>query len=218
MAKQTKLAKIDNKRHRVITPVARLSFPKLFKPELNELSGRHEFSCDLIFDSQDSFKEEYKGKKSQSVSMVRAINNAKIDQFGPKEKWPKFKHKVFKEGNERVSKGTGEVYAGYKDNVFVTAKSGEKFPPKIMGKDGKPLQEKDLYGGCLVRAELIARPYDMGGNQGVRFILSQIMKVDDGERFGGGGGHSDVFDVEEEDGSESWGGSSEDSEDESDDI
>src|SRR5690606_15361703 len=127
--------------------------------------------------------------------MMKVVLNAKADQWGPdKEKWPKFPHKLFKDGNDRTNKD-GEVLKGYEDKVFVTAKSGEKFPPKVVDRAGNPITEKEFYGGCYAQAVLLARPYDFGGNKGVRFLLLQLMKVKDGERFGGIS--EDVFDVSE---------------------
>src|SRR5690606_40770978 len=68
----------------------------------------------------------------------------------------------------------------YEDKVFITAKCGEKYPPKVIGAAGQPLTEADVYGGCYARAQLIARPYYFGPNAGVKFNLVQIMKVKDG--------------------------------------
>lgn len=200
MAKQTKIIRAAEKRHMVITPVFRVSFPNLFKPRSFQDSDASpkSFSVDMIFDSKDVLSEEYKGKKKQTVSLSKAVLNAKIDQWGPKkEKWPAMPYPVFKDGNERTNKD-GEVYQGYADKIFATAKCGEKFPPVIIGADGKPLDERALYGGCYARAQVIARPYAFGKNHGVRLLLVQVMKVRDGERFGGMGG-GDVFDVEEVD-------------------
>lgn len=205
----TRLVKISDARHCIVTPVMTLSFPKVFKPVWNELSKKNEFSCDLIAEDEDDLKQDYKGKKKQTVSILRAVNNAWIDQWGPKEKWPKWTFKTIKNGDEQKNKD-GEVYAGYEGKKFITAKSGEQYAPKIVGSDGEPLDEKQLYGGAKVRAALIARPVHFGKTIGVRFILQQIMKVADGERFGGGG-MQDVFDVEEiESGDDIEDGSGED--------
>ncbi len=194
---QNSLAKINNKRHMVLTSKARLSFPTLWTPKSfqDDPDQKKYFSADLIFDSQEDFKKEYAGKKVQTVSLSRAVNFAKVDQWGPKERWPKFTFKTFRVGNENIQKKTGEVYNGYADKFYITAKSGEKFPPKIVDRFGKPITEKEMYAGCYVQAQLIARPVNYGKNIGVRFLLLQLMKIEDGERFGGT--PDDVFDVAE---------------------
>lgn len=199
MAKQTgpKLIKVNESRHLVITPKARLSFPQLFvaRSFKDQPDQKKEFRCDLIFDSQDAFKVKGKTKRGETPSMLGAVTNVKVDQWGPdKNKWPKMQFPVFKKGDERVN-ADGEAYEGYAGNWFVTAKSGEKFPPRILLPNGQPATEADVYGGCYVRAALLARPYIFGRNFGVSFRLLQVMKVADGERFGGVS--EDLFEVEE---------------------
>ncbi len=199
----TKLVKINDARHCIVTPVMQISFPKVFKAVWNELSKKNEFSCDLIAQEEDDLKQDYKGKKKQTLSIRKAVFNARVDQWGPKEKWPKWTFETIKTGNNQKNKD-GEVYAGYADRLYITAKSGEEYPPKIVGADGKPLDPKEMYGGAMVRAALIARPVHFGKTIGVRFILQQLIKVGDGERFGGGG-MQDVFDVEEMGGDDDGG-------------
>ena len=196
------LIKINEERHMVITPVGRVSFPQVFTARSFEDNPEAEkcFQVDLIFDDKEEFKKEYKGKKKQTISMARAVINAKQDQWGDKSKWPRFNYPCFKDGNERVDQDQN-VLQGYADKYFITARSKEQFPPKVIDAHGKELTEQEFYGGCYARAQLIARPYAFGKNFGIRFILLQIMKTDEGERFGGVA--DDVFDLSEED-DEDW--------------
>ena len=197
MAKKN-LIKINKERHMVITPVARVSFPNVFTARSYEddPENKKQFQVDLLFDSKDVLKEKFKGKKTKTISVMQAISNAKKDQWGPdKSKWPKFPYPVIKIGNERKNT-EGEIYDGYKGKVFISARCGEKFPPKVIGLDGEPLTEAEFYGGCYARAQLIARPYKYGKNHGVRLVLIQLMKVEDGEKFGLS---TDVFDLAEGD-------------------
>lgn len=195
MGKQSRIIKMNQARHLVITPVFRVSFPNLFEARAVG-DGAKGFSVDMIFENEAAFSEEYKGKKKQTVSMKKAVFNAKVDQWGKdKAEWPEMRYPCFKEGDTRINKNNGKPYAGYAGNWFATAKSSEKFPPVVILGDGKPATEKDIYGGCYARAQLMARPYDYLGNQGVKFLLLQLMKVKNGERFGGFS--SDVFDYEE---------------------
>lgn len=196
MKQQSKIIKMNKARHMVITPPFRVSFPNVFVPRsFQDTDGvAKNYSLDMIFNSEKDFDKEHKGKTTQTPSMKRVLFNAKVDQWGSKDKWPKFPFPVFKEGNERQNKD-GEILNGYEDKFYATAKCGEKFPPKVVGLDGKPLDEKSFYPGCYAIAGLMARPYIFGKNQGVRFILLQIQKVKDGERFGGT--PDDLFDVSE---------------------
>lgn len=195
-----RLIKMNAERHLVITPKARVSFPQLFVPRSfqDATDQKKQYSVDLIFDSKEDLKTPFVGKTTKTVSLMQASLNAKKDQWGPdKEKWPKMPYSPFKDGNERKSRD-GEIFDGYADKWFITARSGEKFAPKVLSKSGKPLTEADVYGGCYAIAQLMARPYAFGKNFGIRFILLALQKVEDGERFGGGG-NNPLFDVSEDD-------------------
>lgn len=195
--KRFEICRRNDSRHMVVTPIGRVSFPQLFEARAFEDDPKKEkyFQTDLIFDEEDDFKKPYKGKKKQTVSMKRAVLNAKIDQWGEdREDWPEFRNKTFKDGNDRKDSQSDEVLKGYEDKVFITARSGEKFQPRVVNSAGEPVEEDEVYGGCYARAHLLARPYAVGDNFGVRFILLALMKTDDGEKFGG---TSDAFDYEE---------------------
>ena len=212
---KTKICAVNESRHLVITPKFRVSFPQLFTARSfqDDPAQKKEFKIDMIFDSAEDFKAAGKLKGGKvTPSLMQAFANARADQWGAdKAKWPKFEHAVFKKGDEQTN-ADGEVYQGYAGKVFLTAKTGEKFPPKVLLATGQPAEEKDLYGGCYAQAAVLARPYVYGKNSGVRFVLMQVRKLADGERFGGIS--EDLFDVAEIDediggGSESEGGDDE---------
>lgn len=196
--------RVNKDRHMVVTPVVRLSFPQLFTPRSykDDPDAKKIYRCDLIF-TPEQVKEKYEGKKTQTVSLLAAKNNAAFDMWGPdKKKWPRFNHPAIKKGDTNTN-SEGEIRNGYEGMYFVSPKTGEKYPPKIVGRDGREITEKDLYGGCWVRAQIVASAYETGANKGVTFYLNQVMKVKDGERFGGV--PDDVFDVSEiDDNEDSW--------------
>lgn len=191
----TKKFKVIWERHMIITPVVRLSFPCLFtpKPYKDDPDGKKSYRCDLIF-TEDQLKEKYEGKKAKTPSLKGAIFNAKKDFWGPDPKKWRCNQETIKAGEDKTN-SSGEVFDSYAGLHFITAKTGEKFPPKIIGLDGKPLTEQEVYGGCWVRAQLVARAYHHGSNRGVTLYLNQIMKVKDGEKFGG---VPDLFDFQAE--------------------
>ncbi len=218
-AKQTKIVKVNEARHMVITTIARASFPNLFTPRSfkDQADQQKEFKIDLLFSPEDISKPG-KGAKGATPSLKDAYYNAMKDQWGPnKDKWPKMRYSfsdVFKDGNE-IKNADGEVYDGYEGKIIVSAKAKEKYPPKVFDRYGQPLNEQDMYGGCYVQAKLIARPYDFAGNRGVSFKLYQVIKIKDGDRFGGGGNHEMAFAVSEE-ASDQFEGGNDESNDEDD--
>lgn len=200
------IVRVNKARHMIITPVCRLSFPNLVTPRAfnDDKDEKKSFSCDLIVDSEDVWKEEYKGKKIQTLSLRKAIFLAKTDQFGPKSDWPEFEFPEILDGDDRTIGDTDEVLEGYAGKSYIRPRTGEKYPPKLLLANGDPASEDDLYGGCFVRAQILCRPYDTGKNVGVSLRLVSVMKVKDGDKFGIGGDDFDYDDSEENDESENW--------------
>jgi len=212
-AKGTRIIKINEARHMVITPIARASFPQLFTARSfqDQPDQAKEFKIDLLFDPAD-IEKKGKGAKGVTPSLKEAYYNALKDQWGPdQKKWPKMRYgfsDVFSDGNEKKN-GEGEPYDGYEGKIVLTAKAKEKYPPKVFDRYGKPLDEADMYGGCYVQVKVIARPYDFAGNRGVSFKLYQVIKIKDGDRFGGGGNTDMAFAVEEDASDQFEGGNGE---------
>lgn len=204
-----KLIKVDESRHLIVTPKARVSFPQLFTPRafMDQAGQKKEFRVDLIFDTAEQLKEGGKSKKGATPSILQALHNAKTDQWGTKENWPAMPFAVVKKGDENHNK-EGVPYAGYAGKLYITAKSGEQFPPKIYLYDGREATEADIYGGCYAQAVLLARPYAFGKNFGVRLMLLQLRKLGDGDKLGGGVNNRESLfeEVLPEDGGESFGG------------
>ncbi len=193
-----KLIKTNTERHVFVTPFAVLSFAQLLeaKPFPTKPDGPKHFKADFIFDSEAAFAE----KDKRGLTMLQAVKNAIIDQWGAekaKRIWPTVKADVFRIGNDNENKD-GEVYGGYADKVYVSAKTGEKFPPFVVLNDGKTrAKEGDIYNGLIVRAQLAVIPYDFANKESVSLRLIGVQKVRDGERLGGGPQMESFFDVSE---------------------
>lgn len=179
-------------RHLAITPMFRLSFPSLFQakayrdPETGQ-EGKPEFKATLLLDSMEAAKMELPPNlKGKGLPLAVAIHNAKVDFFGPdSKKWPKLDYPVFTKGEEHVSKKSGEIYEGYAGKIVAVAKTGEKYPPKLVCANGEEPSEQTIYAGCYCRAVIQVKPYYFARKNGVKLYMSQITKVRDGERFGG---------------------------------
>jgi len=179
-------------RHLAITPTFRLSFPELFKakayrdPE-SGTEGKPEFKAVMLLDSMDAVKADLPANlKGKALTLSKAIQNAKVDFFGPDpKKWPRLDYPIFTKGEEHKSKKTGEIYEGYEGKIIAVAKTGEKFPPKLVCADGSEPNDKTIYAGCYCRAVVSVKPYYFAKKNGVKLYLSQITKVRDGDRFGG---------------------------------
>ena len=85
--------------------------------------------------------------------------------------------------------------------------SGEKFPPKVILRNGQPATERDLYGGCLLRKRHFSLQDPMPLVETLACaILLQVMKLEDGERFGAAVKTLDVAEEDEMDVGGDFGG------------
>lgn len=152
---------------RVVTPIARLSYPYLFKPSKPMLDGGvAKFQCELIFPKTADLSE-----------LKRAVNQAAVAKWG--SSIPKNLKSPFRSGDtDREGKD------GYEGSIFIGARSKDK-PGVVIGPSRIPcVDESDVYGGCYVICSVTAFAYDTSGNKGVSFALNNVWKVRDGEPFG----------------------------------
>lgn len=168
----------------VTTPEFRISYPKVFKPETNKLSGKLEYSIEALFSKTTDFK-----------TMKEAAKNACINKWGTDEKkWPRNLKSPFRDQGEKERDGTlpeGLV----KGATFIRFKcDGSKHKPVVVGPDrGEILEESKFYAGGFARASVAAFAYSQAGNNGVSFGLNMLQFVRDGEPFSGRPKVEDAF-------------------------
>lgn len=166
---------------KIITPVGRASFPNLMKPKLNQMSGKSEYSVDILFD------------KKTDISVLKDLVDRTI-----KEKWgtktPKVLKNPIKDGDG--VKNNGEPHGPeYHGHFFITIKNTRK-PGVVDAQNQDILTEEEIYGGCFIRASVNAFAYDRSGNRGVSLSLNNVQKVKDGEAFGSAkASAADEFDI-----------------------
>jgi hypothetical protein len=151
---------------RVITPIARLSYPHLFAKSEGMNGNEGKYQCELIF------------PEGTDLSELKAAANA-----AAKEKWgnkpPKNLKSPFRKGDE-----DREDKDGYEGSVFIGARSKDK-PGVVVGPGRVACSDaSEVYGGCFVKASVTAFAYDTNGNKGVAFALNNVWKIRDGEPFG----------------------------------
>lgn len=190
---------------RVVTPVARVSFPNVYEAKAYE-DSEPKFSCTLLF------------KKNVDLSSLKkAVHAAKVKKWGSDEtKWPKKIRSPFNDGDEK------EDLDGYEGMIYITATN--RFKPQVVDRKLEPIAEEsgDFYAGCY--AQFALRAFAYGGKPtpykpGISFSLESIQKVKDGEPFSGRMNAEDVFgELDDEDGDDTSSDEDDsDSEDEDDD-
>lgn len=146
---------------KLITPVARLSFPHVFRRQEGDM-GAGKYAATLLF------------PKDTDLSALKAAAAACIKvKWGDKK--PSNLRSPFRDGDEKELDG----YAGC---IYIRATSKTK--PGVVDANVQPiLDEEELYPGCYVRASLSVYAYDQSGNKGVSFGLLNLQKVKDGDSF-----------------------------------
>lgn len=198
----------------LVTPEFRVSYPKVFKPELNKLNNKMEYSVVALF------------PPGADLSKLKAAARAALEEKWGKDqtKWPQKLKLPFRDQGERIvmdkEKNTPKLdpktnepllQPGHvKGAVYLNLKSTQK--QGVVDQQVQPIiEETAFYGGCYAIANISCYAYDQAGNRGVGFGLSNIQKTRDGEPFGGRTRPEDAFKpVAVEEGSSASAGSATD--------
>ena len=152
----------------------RFSYCHVFQPRKNEQSGKMKYDCCLIVSKDDT----------QAVQLINeAIEGAKAlykEKFGA----PKGRLKtVVHDGDE--DRPDDDAFAG---KLYINASSNRKPGVKMIeaGMLVDCLDEEEFYSGVKGAAGLRFYPYNNAGNTGISCNLDNLLKLEDGDRIGGG--------------------------------
>lgn len=162
---------------KVTTPEFRVSYPKVFKPELNKLSKQEEYSLVALFP-----------KGADLSKLKKACQQAVEEKWGKdSSKWPKNLRLPIKDQSETRVNAEGETVAnaGHVNGAqYVNLKSKQR--PGVVDRAVQPiLSEADFYAGCYAIATVTVYAYDQAGNRGIAFGLQNIQKTREGEPLSG---------------------------------
>lgn len=156
----------------------RLSYAHLFTPRAMD-GGDPKYQATLLIDKKDT----------QAVQLLNeAVEAAKklfVEKFGKIS--GKLKTTVY-DGDEEFP--DDENCAG----MLVVRSSSKKQPGlKVLdsGMMVDALDESDLYSGCYAAVEINMFPYNAPSSKGISAGLNNVLKLEDGERLGGGGRSAD---------------------------
>jgi hypothetical protein len=169
----------------IITPHFRVSYPHVFKPQLNKLNNKDEFSVVCLFPMEADMPADM---KQRWAALKKEVERVVIEKWGSdKTKWPKNLRLPFKKQEMKEDAKTGKTYlpAGYIEGApMLNLKSSQR--PGLIDQNKTPiLDETEFYAGCWAHATIRAYAYDQVGNRGVAFGLQNIQKVKDGEPLAG---------------------------------
>jgi len=165
---------------KVITGKVRLSYVRLFEPQVTE-NGDERYSVSILIPKDDK----------ETLRKIKAAVEAAI-QDGIKSKWggklPPNLKKPLRDGD--TDRPDDPAYAGH---YFINASSVTKpgiAKPIGKGPDGKMRFQEitdstEVYSGCYARVRLNFYAYNKNGNKGVGAGINNVVKVQDGEYLGG---------------------------------
>lgn len=157
-----------------ITPRGRVSYPKVFKAEFNNLSKKMEFSVDLLF------------PKSQDLTPIKQEIKRVIAERWPGQDMTGRLKLPIKDGDGL--KSTGAPYGPeYHGHVFITFKTTRQ--PGVVDAQRQPISDpSEFQSGCYAVVHYSAFAYPKKGvtsaNLGISLGLENIQKVAEGEPFG----------------------------------
>ena len=185
----------------IITLPFRLAFPEVFEPKAGAEGGKEKYSITMLFPADGSAL--IPSMPGDGLMELRKLAKAAIEEkWGTdKAKWPAalkaldLKTYVSQTGKEGwpLRDGDGVEWQGSNGMVFVRASS--QFQPGLVDAKLKPIIDRSaVFGGLICRAQINCYAYDVSGNKGITFGLSnlQILK-DDGTAFSGKSSAADVF-------------------------
>lgn len=177
---------------KVVTGKVRASFVHVFQPELNELSGKEEYSMVLLVPKSDK----------ATVDKLKAAADAAVAAFTwPKGTKPKNAYSFLHDGDGEKPNG-GEYGPECAGNFVVNTKS--KYRPGIIDRDrNEVIDSSEFVSGDYCKAAVNAYAFDTQGNRGVAFGLNNILVVAKGEPLGGAQRAEDE-DWGDDDESEGW--------------
>lgn len=173
-------------RIRLITPEATLHWAYLFRAREPKKGSAREamYMCDLVFTPAIMQTPEFQAMRDAAQKVAKEAFGDKLAGLIAADKFINPFWKV----ERKIDAATGKLPPGYEaGGVYITIKSKQR--PGIVKPAGggfEPiLDENEIYPGCIVRASVDVWAYD-NESKGVSFGLSNILKVRDGERLGGG--------------------------------
>jgi len=160
---------IKSTKTKFVTDKVRFSFVHVFEPA-ESLNGQLKYSVSILIPKSDKETVARFNKAFEETKQANAVF------FGGSI--PKLLKGGLRDGDLEKD---DPIYAGH---YFINANSNEK--PGIVDADLNPILDKnEFYSGCYGRASITLYPYDASGSKGIAAGLNNVMKLEDGEKFGG---------------------------------
>lgn len=170
---------------KVITGKVRFSYAHVFEPKAIEEGQTPKYSVSILIPKSDKNTLE---KIEKAVEAAKQAGKAKFGgKLPPKLKLP------LRDGDQE--RPDDENYAGC---YFINANSLNK--PGIVDENRQEIIDRDeFYSGCYGKASINFYAFNSAGNKGVAAGLNNLMKLEEGERLGGGSTAEQDFGLPDDD-------------------
>lgn len=158
---------------RVTTGEVRASYFSALAPRKNELSGKDEYSTQILIPKTDT---------ATIAALKAAAKEALVAKFG--DKIPKNIRNPLRDGDTETKQDGSPLGKEYQGHFFCNVKSTSK-PGAIDTHGNDLIGADDIVSGDYIRVSLNAYAYSQAGNNGVSFGLNNILLVRKGEPLGG---------------------------------
>ena len=158
---------------RVTTGEVRASYFSALAPRKNELSGKDEYSTQILIPKTDT---------ETIAALKAAAKEALVAKFG--DKIPKNVRNPLRDGDTETKQDGSPLGKEYQGCFFCNVKSTSK-PGAIDTHGNDLIGADDIVSGDYIRVSLNAYAYSQAGNNGVSFGLNNILLVRKGEPLGG---------------------------------
>ena len=171
---------------KVVTGKARGSYVNVFRPRINDMNGKEEYSMSLLIPKSDE----------KTITKINAaVKEAAAKKFGDKVP-ATFRHPL-RDGDEE--RPEDEAYKGH---YFLNVKSQQK--PGIVDKNRQEvIDSADFISGDYCRVSMNCYAYDVSGNRGAAFGLGNVQVLAKGEPLTSQARAEDDFD--DWDDEDDWG-------------
>ena len=170
------------------TPQGILSYPKVFKPEINILKNNRLFyTCNLLLPKGEPFGE-----------LVKEMERVAVLAFGEsRRKSSTHTNCPIRDGDTLCDKkgvlNTNHPEAGH---WVIGASTGEDRKPMAVDRNGRPITDQTaIYGGAIGMLLVVPASYQVGKEFGITLFLSAVMKIADGDSLGGNTGFNVLTDL-----------------------
>jgi hypothetical protein len=168
---------------KVVTGLVRFAYFNGFKARLNELSGKTEFSTQVLIPKSDT---------ATIAALKAAVAEALADKFNGKR--PPGARNPIKDGDAPVADGAKELGEEYAGHWYISAKCSEDRAPQVVDSEGQDiLSSKEFGSGDWGRVSVTAFGYDQKVNKGVSFWLNNVQFLEKGEPLSGRSNAADDF-------------------------